>query len=84
MSLELNYEINMLRVMVDDSLRRMEQTEDQDRQLKYFNAALAAMQRLLTAVRAHKASAAEAEPGVDEFQKTLEEVQRELGLRGFE
>lgn len=83
MPLELGPEIHMLRALVDDSLRRMENCEDEELRLKLFKAALAAMQRLLSALRAQRVQAGR-ETDESEFEKTLAEVRQELGLKGPE
>lgn len=84
MPLELNPEIHLLRALIDDCLGRMEACEDEEHQLKLFNAALAAIQRLLTAVRSLRSGSEAADAGPTDFQKALADFQEELGLKALE
>lgn len=80
MSPGLDPEVQLLRAFVDDCLRRMEESQDEEQRRGHRNAAMTALQRLFTAVRLRdarpKAKAA------DLLDDALQWVQAELGLEG--
>lgn len=79
---ELKPEIALLRALVDDCLRRMEESREEEQRKNQFNAALAALQRLFTAMRTQNAQSKAAAEKPDLFEETLSWVQAELGLEG--
>src|SRR5574338_442968 len=73
-------EIQLLRVLVDDCLRRMKESRDEEQRKDLFAATLTALQRMFRAMRTRKALPGALEP--DLLDESVEWIQAELGLEG--
>jgi len=84
MPFEMEPEIHMLRTMVNDLWQSGRNCEEPLERLKLYNAALAAMQKLVTALRARKAHQKKTPGDLGELGDALDRIRAEMGLQGPE